>query len=186
MEYKIYTRKGDKGETSLIGGTRVPKYHSRIEAYGTVDELSACIAVIHDSKGCDEHTKTVLIEIQNNLFLLESHLAQEAGQKNTKIIQPLHIEDVQFIEKEIDEISKVLPPLNHFAIPGGCLVASHCHVARTVCRRAERVVLRLGSEYFVEEIDLMYLNRLSDYFFALSRHLLHLNKGKEILWIPRK
>lgn len=186
MEYKIYTRKGDKGETSLIGGTRIPKYHIRIEAYGTIDELGAFVAVIHDSEGCDDHTKSVLIEIQNNLFTLESHLAQADDSKSKKTIAPLLIEDIQFIENEIDKISKTLPPLTNFVVPGGCLIASHCHVARTVCRRAERVATHLASQSFVDEIDLMYLNRLSDYFFVLSRHLTQLNKGKETFWIPRK
>lgn len=186
-EFKIYTRKGDKGTTSLVGGTRVSKCHERIEAYGTVDELSACIAVVHDSADCDDVTKNSLIQIQTNLFVVESSLATETTSEISKNIPQLTDNNIAFLENEIDRMNSKVPPLTKFVIPGGNLTASYCHVARTVCRRAERAAIRcLETGNHVNEINLKYLNRLSDYLFILARYIVHHSSAQEIFWNPQK
>ena len=183
MAYRVYTKTGDKGETSLIGGTRLPKQHIRIEAYGTVDELNSFIGVVRD-QGIDEHSKTVLIEIQDRLFTLGSLLAADPEKNKMKL--PEIIEgDILFLEKEIDKMDEVLPEMKHFVLPGGHQAVSFCHVARCVCRRAERATLKLAENEKVEEIIYKYLNRLSDYLFVLSRKLAHDLKVEETPWKPR-
>ncbi|HHZ65007.1 MAG TPA: cob(I)yrinic acid a,c-diamide adenosyltransferase [Flavobacteriales bacterium] len=183
---KIYTKKGDAGQTSLLGGTRVSKNHIRIEAYGTVDELNAHIGLIRDSQKDDQINDT-LINIQNCLFTVGSILASDPDKAKANIPDLLET-DVQFLEKEIDRMNETLPDLKNFILPGGNLVSSHCHIARTVCRRAERITisLSLSKTSEVEPITIVYLNRLSDYLFILSRKVLMDLGGEEIPWAPRQ
>ncbi len=182
MKNVTYTKTGDQGTTSLIGGTRVPKYDDRVEAYGTVDELSAVIGVLNDSDGVGEDIKAVLGVIQNKLFTLESHFALDRSSEVSKMIPSLSEEDVMFLERHIDEMNAELPELRAFVIPGGNMRASMCHVCRTVCRRAERQGWRLSSHEEVDSIDLKYLNRLSDYFFVLARYFDFLSNRHETCW----
>lgn len=182
---KIYTKTGDKGQTSLIGGTRVPKYHERIEAYGTVDELNSFIGLIRDHADVDKHSIEVLIEIQDRLFTLESHLAEDPEGVLTRKMPELKEDDVVLLEKEIDKMNESLPALSSFILPGGHTLVSFCHVGRTICRRAERVCIRLSSTHQVAEIDIRYLNRLSDYLFVLARHFSRITNSPETPWKPR-
>lgn len=182
-DFKIYTKTGDKGHTSLIGGARVPKYDDRIEAYGTVDELNAWIGLIRD-QDIDAHYKELLLEIQDRLFTMESLLAK--GPDSEKRQLPVLIEeDIHLLEKEIDKMNEVLPDLASFILPGGHTTVSYCHLARTVCRRAERLTIKLSQQHPVEILNIKYLNRLSDFLFVLSRKLANdLNIG-DTLWKPR-
>jgi cob(I)alamin adenosyltransferase len=179
-DWKIYTKTGDKGETSLIGGKRVPKYHERIEAYGTVDELNSFIGLIKDHD-IDKHYKEVLLKIQDRLFVAESLLARDEGEVKVKIPE-LHEEDIKILEREIDEMQKKLPELSSFILPGGGLAASYTHVARTVCRRAERIIIKLSETVEVNELVIRYFNRLSDYLFVLARKLAHDDGEGDVLW----
>ncbi|MCF8365586.1 MAG: cob(I)yrinic acid a,c-diamide adenosyltransferase [Bacteroidales bacterium] len=169
-EFKIYTKTGDKGETSLIGGTRVPKFHERIEAYGTLDELNSFIGLIRD-QDIDEHSKEMLIEIQDRIFTAESLLAQDTDRPPLRKLPQIIEDDVVKLELEIDKMNETLPPLSNFVLPGGHPVVSYCHIARTICRRAERFTLKLSQKYDVDELVIKYLNRLSDYLFVLSRKM---------------
>ncbi len=179
---KIYTKTGDKGTTALIGGTRVPKYHEKIEAYGTVDELNAFVGLIRDQK-IDKHSKEILLEIQDRLFTMESLLAKD--DKKSKITLPdLESADIQKLENEIDNINGTLPKLTSFILPGGNSIVSYCHIARTVCRRTERIVIKLAGNYDVNPLIIQYLNRLSDYFFVLARKFSHDFNVPENLWKP--
>lgn len=182
---KIYTKTGDKGQTSLIGGTRVSKSHERIEAYGTVDELNSFVGLIRDHEAADKLSREVLTEIQDRLFTLESHLAEDPDGVLTRKMPELNDEDVLLLEKEIDRMNESLPALNSFILPGGHTLVSLCHVGRTVCRRAERVCIRLSSIHQVAEIDIQYLNRLSDYLFVLARHFSRITNSPETSWKPR-
>jgi len=182
-EMKIYTKKGDKGQTSLIGGTRVAKNHLRIESYGTVDELNSYIGLIRSQK-IDEQLQLILKEIQDRLFTIGSSLAADPEKSKMKI-PDLHESDITLLEDEIDKMNEVLPPLKHFILPGGELSVSSCHLARCVCRRAERIAVHLSEESFVDEKVLVYLNRLSDYLFVLGRKINYDNKSEENIWIPR-
>ena len=179
-QLKIYTKGGDKGETSLLGGTRVPKYHDRIEAYGTLDELNSFIGLLRDQP-MDQHYKKVLLIIQERIFIAESRLA--ADQKEYLDRLPLiSQDDVITLENEIDEMNNGLPELRSFILPGGHPIVSYCHIARTVCRRAERLSIRLKEKFDIDDIVIKYLNRLSDYFFVLGRRFAYdLNVG-EVLW----
>ncbi len=180
---KIYTKTGDKGLTSLFGGKRVPKHHLRIEAYGTVDELNSYIGLIRDQK-VDSDTINVLIEIQDRLFTLGSMLATEPGNEKVKVPQ-LFEEDVILLENEIDKMNETLPEMRSFVLPGGHQTVSFCHVARCVCRRAERLTVHLAEVESVQDLVVKYLNRLSDYLFVLSRKLTQDNNAKEIPWKAR-
>lgn len=182
-DWKIYTKTGDKGETSLIGGKRVPKYHERIEAYGTLDELNAYIAHIYDNLA-ETAEKTVLLKIQNELFVAESILATDTDAKVERYLPDLDKSIIQLLEDEIDRMTKQLPPLTSFILPSGHPLVSLCHIARTVCRRAERVCLKLANSYPVDEEIIRFLNRLSDYLFVLARYQAFLSKANEILWKP--
>ena len=182
MKNITYTRTGDEGKTSLIGGLRVAKYDDRVEAYGTVDELSAFIGVLYDQEGVTPEMKTVLDAVQNKLFTIESHFALDENSEVKKMIPVLAADDVAFLEREIDAMNEQLPELKSFVIPGGNLKASHAHVCRTVCRRAERQGWRLTAQHPVDMLDLKYLNRLSDYFFVLSRFFVYLDKNNENNW----
>lgn len=184
-EMKIYTRTGDSGKTALIGGTRVPKYHDRIEAYGTVDELNAFVGLIRDHQEIDSRSRELLTEIQDRLFTLESHLAEDKEAVISKPMPPLRDSDVQLLENEIDRMNESLPPLANFILPGGNILVSYCHLARTVCRRAERISVKLSEHYPVDNIGLRYLNRLSDYFFVLARYLGQQVGAEEIVWKAR-
>ncbi|GAB1418736.1 cob(I)yrinic acid a,c-diamide adenosyltransferase [Bacteroidales bacterium] len=181
---KIYTKTGDKGTTALIGGARVRKDHPRIEAYGTVDELNAVIGLLRDHLEADDTNRLLLLQIQEKLFRLESHLADGRDGALADSLPPLNADDAKQLETEIDRMNGYLPPLAHFILPGGHVLVSFCHLARTVCRRAERVVTSLASEATVNDLDLIYLNRLSDYFFVLGRHYSYQTGSHEILWKP--
>jgi cob(I)alamin adenosyltransferase len=180
---KIYTKTGDKGQTSLIGGTRVPKHHLRIESYGTVDELNSYIGLIRDQQ-VSEPQQDLLKEIQDRLFTIGSALASDPEKSKMKI-PDLHQEDIELLEKEIDTMTAELPELRHFILPGGSNAVSFCHLARCVCRRAERICVHLSEDSFVDEKVMVYLNRLSDYLFVLSRKLCFDNQIEENKWIPR-
>lgn len=180
---KIYTKTGDEGLTSLIGGTRVPKYDLRIESYGTVDELNSYIGMIRDHD-IDAAQKDVLKEVQDRLFTIGAALASDPEKSKMKI-PDLHLSDITFLENQIDEMNLVLPELKHFILPGGSPVVSFCHVARCVCRRAERIIVHLKSESFVDEKVVVYLNRLSDYLFVLARKLCFDRNVPENQWFPR-
>jgi cob(I)alamin adenosyltransferase len=179
---KIYTKTGDKGSTSLIGGKRVPKNHPRIEAYGTTDELIAYIAFLRNQNIKDEHSNQ-LLRIQEDLMVISAILAADCDGCEEKLPK-LNKERIVQVEKEIDRLEKKLPQLFSFLIPGGHPAVSVCHIARTVCRRAERTVLALMADFEVPDLILSYLNRLSDYLFVLSRTLsADFNTG-EIIWKP--
>ena len=166
---RIYTKTGDKGETSLIGGKRVPKYHDRIEAYGTVDELIAHIGLIRDQE-ISKEIQEYLLKIQDRLMTAAALLAADNGAKEEQLPR-LEAEDIESLEHEIDKMEEELPPLTSFLIPGGHTVVSYCHIARTVCRRAERNALKITSDTINLELVFGYLNRLADYLFVLSRKL---------------
>jgi len=183
MAFKIYTKTGDKGQTSLIGGTRLPKHHIRIEAYGTVDELNSWIGLLRDQPIDERSIKTVL-EIQDRLFTIGSLLAADP-EKNKMKLPEIKEDDIVFLEKEIDAMEETLPVMKSFVLPGGNTIVSYCHLARCVCRRGERAVLRLAENEKVEELVYKYLNRLSDYLFVLSRKLSQDLKANETPWIPR-
>ncbi len=180
---KIYTKTGDTGKTALIGGTRVPKYDERIEAYGTVDELKSWVGLIRD-KVDDKHLKDVLIDIQDRLFTTESLLAQD-GSESKSLLPTLKESDIEFLEKEIDSMNETLPPVKSFILPGGHEDISITHITRTVCRRAERIIIKLNDSYPVDPLIVKYINRLSDYFFVLARKLTIALQAEETPWRPR-
>ena len=180
---KIYTKTGDTGTTSLFGGKRVSKADLRIDTYGTVDELNSYLGLLRDQE-VNQKRKNVLVEIQDRLFTIGSILATEPG--NTKVkIQTLTEQDVQFLEKEIDAMDADLPPMRFFVLPGGHPSVSFGHVARTVCRRAERLTIALDQVEKVEPLVIKYLNRLSDYLFMLCRKMTSELKVEETPWKPR-
>lgn len=180
---KIYTRTGDKGETSLIGGTRVPKFHLRIECYGTVDELNSYIGLIQ-CQDIDPRAKQLLKEIQDRLFTIGSSLAADPEKSRMKI-PDLHAEDITLLEQEMDQMNEILPDLKNFILPGGNTVVSYCHIARCICRRAERLTVQLSTESEVDNQVMIYLNRLSDYLFVLGRKLGFDANADENVWLPR-
>lgn len=188
---KIYTKTGDKGTTALFGGTRVPKHHIRIDSYGTVDELNSHIGLIRD-QNIDQHYKDILINIQDRLFTVGAILATDpdkATLKNGKQrlnIPKISSADIQKLEDEIDLMNDALPPMTHFVLPGGHQTVSFCHIARCVCRRAERLASALNDLEPFQPESLTYLNRLSDYIFVLARKLSHDLGAEEIQWIPQK
>lgn len=179
---KIYTKTGDKGETSLIGGKRVSKHHIRIEAYGTIDELIAFVGLLRDNVA-DKKVHDFLLHSQENLMVCAAILATDHYDGDSQV-PILHKEDILAIENEIDTMEKNLEPLNSFIIPGGHTVVSFCHIARTVCRRAERLITKIAEEDMVPEIIIEYINRYSDYLFVLSRKLSIDYKAIEHPWTP--
>ncbi len=182
---KIYTKTGDKGKTSLIGGTKVPKSDLRIEAYGTTDEVNSYIGLCRDLLG-DPPTRKTLQEIQDRLFTIGSSLACDPEKETKMRIPDLRESDVTLLESEIDMMNTTLPEMKSFILPGGHPTASHLHIARCICRRAERCCVRLKNEGgFVDELILKYLNRLSDYLFVLARYVVFQLNGEEIPWKPR-
>ena len=180
---KIYTKTGDKGFTSLIGGTRVAKHHLRIESYGTVDELNSYIGLIRD-QDITVHDKDILKQIQDRLFTIGSSLAADP-ERSKMVIPDLHMADVELLEQEMDTMNEQLPELRHFILPGGNNTISFCHIARCICRRAERITVHLAEESTVDEKVNIYLNRLSDYLFTLARKIGNEHKIAENQWIPR-
>lgn len=184
MSFKIYTKTGDKGETSLIGGKRLPKHHIRIDAYGNVDELNSFIGLIRDSVS-EKELFDLLIEIQDRLFTLGSLLACDPEKKSKMKLPSINEADVEILEKAIDKMNDSLPEMKSFILPGGHTTVSFCHIARSVCRRAERSVLKLAENEKVDELIYKYLNRLSDYLFVLSRKLAKDYKANEIPWKAR-
>ena len=185
MAMKIYTKTGDRGTTSLIGGTKVSKSHLRIDAYGTVDELNSWIGVVSDHTG-DENLKRVLKEIQDRLFTIGSSLACDPEKEPKLKIPDLHEGDITYLETEIDRMAEALPEMKSFVLPGGAPAVSFAHVARCVCRRAERLCVALQEvDEEVEDLVLKYLNRLSDHLFMLARYVGQLQGAEEIKWQPR-
>ncbi len=185
MAQKIYTKTGDKGTTSLIGGTKVLKNDSRIETYGTVDELNSWIGVVSDHI-TDSATKQTLKEIQDRLFTIGSSLACDPDKEPKFKIPDLHETDIQFLETEIDQMTGKLPPMKAFILPGGAPAVSFAHVARCVCRRAERLgVAMQAADMFIDPLVLKYLNRLSDYLFVAARYIGQLQGAEEIQWKAR-
>ena len=188
---KIYTKSGDKGTTGLLGGTRVPKHHYRIDTYGTVDELNSWIGLLRDQE-IDPAYSTLLLEIQENLFTVGSFLATDPekreskrGVKSMEIVE-ISESDVTRLEEAIDAMNTELPPMTHFVLPGGHQTVSICHITRTVCRRAERLISALHETEPLNPVILTYINRLSDYLFVLARKLTSDLQAEEIKWIPRK
>ncbi len=180
---KIYTKTGDKGTTSLVGGTRVSKTALRIEAYGTVDELNSYIGLVRDQT-VNEKRKDILKEIQDRLFTIGSILASEPEQSKKRLPDLLE-SDVELLENEMDNMDKELEPMRYFILPGGHQSISFGHLARTICRRTERIVIRLAEESTVNELIIRYLNRLSDYLFVLCRIMAKELEVEEIAWKPR-
>ncbi|MGB5500303.1 MAG: cob(I)yrinic acid a,c-diamide adenosyltransferase [Maribacter sp.] len=188
---KIYTKTGDKGTTALFGGTRVSKHHIRIDSYGTIDELNTWLGLIRDQE-IDSHSKKLLAIIQDKLFTLGAILATDPKKailksgKERLNIPKINASDIELLEKEMDAMNESLPPMTHFILPGGHTTVSYCHIARTVCRRAERMATQLFEKEPFEENVLSYINRLSDYLFVLARKLSKDLKAEEIKWIPQK
>ncbi len=188
---KIYTKTGDKGTTALFGGTRVSKHHIRIDSYGTIDELNAWLGLIRDQK-IDNHSKKLLAIIQDKLFTIGAILATDPEKallksgKERLNIPKINASDIELLEKEMDAMNVSLPPMTHFILPGGHTTVSSCHIARTVCRRAERMATQLFEKEPFDENVLSYINRLSDYLFVLARKLSKDLKADEIKWIPEK
>mgnify|MGYP000061610325 FL=1 len=188
---KIYTKTGDKGTTGLVGGTRIPKHDLRIDCYGTVDELNSYLGLIRD-QAISKDSKTTLIEIQNQLFIIGSLLAtdpeklKEESKRKRLGITFLEADAIAFLETEIDAMNLALPPMTHFILPGGHQTVSFCHIARCICRRAERNVSKLNADQPTQPEVLIYLNRLSDFIFVLARKLSKELEAEEIKWIPNK
>lgn len=177
---KIYTKTGDKGETSLIGGSRVPKYHDKVDAYGTIDELNAHIGLIRDF--CeDKEQKDLLLIIQERLFAAASNVASDTAEALAKMPE-LFYGDIELLEKGIDKMHEDLPALTNFILPGGHPLASHTHIARTICRRAERLTLKVQTEETPNPMVIKYLNRLSDFLFVLARKFAQDLGGGDIIW----
>ena len=188
---KIYTKTGDKGSTGLVGGTRLPTHDLRIESYGTVDALNSYLGLVRDQT-ISKDSKTALIQIQEQLFIIGALLATDPDKlkddsKRKRLgISFLKAESITFLEEKIDAMNAVLPALTHFILPGGHQTVSFCHIARCVCRRAERNVSELHSAQPLQPELLMYLNRLSDFLFVLARKLSNELQAEEIKWIPNK
>lgn len=188
---KIYTKTGDNGTTALFGGTRVAKHHIRIESYGTVDELNSWLGLIRDQK-IKAHASNMIATIQDRLFTVGAILATDPEKavlksgKDRLNIPKITSVDIELLEKEMDQMNEELPAMTHFILPGGHTTVSYCHIARTVCRRSERLISHLNATEVVDEMVLMYVNRLSDYLFVLARKLSKELKATEIKWIPEK
>jgi len=180
---KIYTRTGDDGTTGLIGGSRVKKHNIRLEAYGTIDELNSYIGLIR-SMQTDLPIDKILEIIQNKLFVIGANLATDESISLIKKQLPCKQSDIELLEVEMDQMNESLPELRNFILPGGCQASSFCHVARTVCRRAERHIVELSENKEVDTNLIKFINRLSDYLFVLSRKINLDQKAPEILWSP--
>tara|TARA_R110002051_G_scaffold34256_3_gene76368 strand:+ start:101278 stop:101853 length:576 start_codon:yes stop_codon:yes gene_type:complete len=188
---KVYTKTGDNGTTGLFGGTRVPKHHIRIDSYGTIDELNSWLGLIRN-QDINKTYQNQLIQIQEHLFVVGAILATDPeketlknGEQRLKITK-VGVEEIQFLENAIDEMDNQLPQMTHFILPGGHTTVSYCHIARTVCRRAERLATLLFESEAFDVSVLSFINRLSDYLFVLARKLSYDLQGNEIKWIPKK
>ncbi|WP_066628875.1 cob(I)yrinic acid a,c-diamide adenosyltransferase [Labilibacter marinus] len=179
----VYTKTGDRGKTSLIGGTRVAKNHYRLEAYGTVDELNTFIGMIR-SYEVDDNTQKQIIDIQHKLFVIGAYLATDSNVTDLRDKLDYSESIIEELEKEMDRMENELPPMKYFVLPGGHPGVSYCHIARTVCRRAERRILDMADDTEVNPWVIRYVNRLSDYLFVLSRHLSKHYNSNEIPWVP--
>jgi cob(I)alamin adenosyltransferase len=185
MAFKIYTKTGDLGKTSLIGGTKVPKSNIRIEAYGTVDELNSFVGLTADQLA-NEPSKNILKEIQDRLFTIGSSLACDPDKESKLKIPDLIESDITLLEIEIDKMNEELEDMKSFILPGGHVAISTAHVTRCVCRRAERICVNMQeNDLFVDPLVIKYLNRLSDYLFVLARYAGHLMGVEDIPWKPR-
>lgn len=184
-EVRIYTKTGDDGTTGLIGGSRVRKYDDRLEAYGTIDELNSYIGLILTTR-IDERATKMLTEIQSKLFVIGSILATDEQSAQLLNLVPCSDQDVEKLELEMDQMFEVLPKLNHFILPAGSTGTAYAHIARTVCRRAERRIVELADKKVVDQNLIRYINRLSDYLFVLARKINQDSHHPEILWIPEK
>ena len=185
MAFKIYTKTGDLGQTSLIGGTKVAKSHIRIESYGTIDELNSYIGLVSDQIEFTE-IKVTLKEIQDRLFTIGSSLATDPEKDSKMKLPDLKEEDILYLEQQIDRMNEALPIMKNFILPGGHVAVSTSHIARCICRRAERLCVNLKEhEEFIDPVVIKYLNRLSDYLFVLARYIGHLLQVEEIPWKPR-
>ena len=193
MAFKIYTKTGDKGRTALIGGTKVPKSHIRIESYGTIDELNSFIGLLGDHLTAASHptfplgaSVTMLREIQDRLFTIGASLACDPEKESKMKIPDLKEEDVRRLEDDIDRMNEVLPEMRSFILPGGHVAVSTAHIARCVCRRAERICVQMQEDgQYIEPIVIVYINRLSDHLFTLARYAGHLLQVPEMPWKPR-
>ncbi len=181
---KIYTRTGDKGQTALIGGRRVSKTDQRIDAYGTVDELNSWLGLLRDQP-VNEPRRALLKEIQDRLFTIGATLATDPEKEIKKAMPDIFPQDVTRLEQEMDAMDAQLPELRKFVLPGGHPSVSYAHLARTVCRRTERLVIELSQASPVDELLIQYLNRLSDYLFVLSRKMALELGAEEVSWEPR-
>lgn len=185
MSLKIYTKTGDKGTTSLIGGTKVPKSHLRIETYGTVDELNSYIGLVAD-QSTDPTSIRILKEVQDRLFTIGSSLACDPDKEPKMKLPDLNEKDIALLEDEIDKMDALLQPMKSFILPGGHPSVSTIHIARCVCRRAERLCVNMHEhEFFVDQLVIKYINRLSDYLFVFARYTSHLLGVEEVAWRPR-
>jgi cob(I)alamin adenosyltransferase len=180
---KVYTKKGDKGKTGLIGGTRVPKYALRIDAYGTVDELNSYLGLLRD-RSVSDHFKEEIIFIQDRLFTIGSWLASDP-EKGKMQLPEIKEEDVTRLENSIDDMDTKLEPMKFFVLPGGHETVSFCHITRCVCRRAERIVTELNEESELNPLIMAFLNRLSDYLFVYGRFVTMELGAEEIPWKPK-
>ena len=180
---RIYTKTGDDGTSGLIGGTRVEKYDLRLESYGTIDELNSWLGLIR-SQPLDERTSGILLPVQNNLFIIGARLASDGSRSDLTKRLILNPDEIAKLESEMDRILDLLPPMEHFVLPGGSQTVSYCHLARTVCRRAERRVCQLAKEVSIPAELIRYLNRLSDYLFVLSRKVAADEGINEVQWLP--
>jgi cob(I)alamin adenosyltransferase len=181
---KIYTKTGDSGKTSLVEGTRISKADDRIEAYGTVDELNSFLGLLADHE-VNQKRYPLLKSIQDNLFVMGANLASDPSKRGDRV-PPVETNDITILEQAMDEMDAQIPELRHFILPGGHVAVSLAHVCRTVCRRAERCVIRLNEKDEVPELVVVYLNRLSDFFFVLSRKMCQELDIKEVQWVPKK
>jgi len=184
-EVRIYTKTGDDGTTGLIGGSRVKKYDDRLEAYGTVDELNSHIGLIM-TVDIDDRTRKMLTEVQSKLFVIGSILATDEQSEKLLNLAACSDQDIEKLEREMDQMSEVLPKLNHFILPAGSTGTVYAHIARTVCRRAERRIVELADKTKLDQNLIRYINRLSDYLFVLARKINQDSRHQEILWIPEK
>ena len=185
MAFKIYSKTGDLGKTSLIGGTKVFKSHLRIESYGTVDELNSYIGVVNDMS-TDDQSRLMLKEIQDRLFTIGASLACDPDKETLLRIPDLKEQDIELLENEIDRMTEVLPTMKSFILPGGHLAVSTTHVVRCICRRADRICVHMQeTNMFIDPLVIKYLNRLSDYLFVLARYTGHLLDIAEVAWKPR-
>ena len=185
MATKIYTKTGDDGKTSLIGGTKVPKSDIRIDSYGTVDELNSFIGLVSDYLQGGT-PKTILKEVQDRLFTIGSSLACDPEKEPLMRLPDLKEGDIILLENEMDKMNEALPPMKNFILPGGNVAVSTAHIARCVCRRAERLCVQImESGSFIDPLVIKYLNRLSDYLFVLARYIGYILDVEEVVWRPR-